>query len=110
MQRIKNYFLAFGTRLKALVDKSALLLILPAMLILGVLDLPKTAAIASWMLFGAVLVGFCIQISRIAWSPLDFTALVDKAMEDSRACATIVAAIIIFVGLLFLSLAFWTRP
>lgn len=110
MKFLINLYAKFEARILALTDKSALFLMLPALLVLGLVDLPRTLSIASWMLFGAVLVGFCIQISRIAWSSINFQAMVDKAQEDPRACAIIVAAVIVFVGMLFLSLAFWTRP
>jgi len=107
---IRKVYNKFESRLRALVDKSALFLMLPALLLLSLIDLPRTLSVASWMLFGAVLVGFCIQISRIAWAPIDLVALITKAKEDPRACAIIVAAVIVFVAILFLSLALWTRP
>ena len=102
--------LSFETRLGALVDKSSWFLILPAMCIVAAFDWARMLSVLTWMLLLAVVVGFCIQISRVAWSPVDLVRLVDKASEDSLASAVIVAAIIIFVGILVLAGVLWTRP
>lgn len=105
-----NLFKKFKPRLAALIDKSALFLILPALAIVACIDLPRTLSVVTWMLFAAILVGFCIQISRAAWSPINLVGLIDKAGEDPRAAATVVAAVIHFVGFLVLALVLWTRP
>jgi hypothetical protein len=110
MKLLKRWYGKFEARIHAFGDKSAWFLMLPALLILSLIDLPRTAAILGWMLFAAVLIGFCIQISRIAWSPINLVDLIERAKEDPLACAIIVAAVVYFVGQLFGSLVVWTRP
>lgn len=107
---LKKVYSKFQTRLAALVDKSAWFLILPALAIVYCIDPVRTLSVLTWMLFVAILVGFCIQISRIAWSPVDLVAMVNSAERDPRASAIVVAAVIVFVGLLVLSVVLWTRP
>ncbi|MFS2112743.1 hypothetical protein [Herbaspirillum frisingense] len=107
---LKKFYQKFQTRLAALVDKSAWFLIVPALVIVYCIDPVRTISVLTWMLFVAILVGFCIQISRIAWSPIDLVNMVGMAARDPRASAIVVAAVIVFVGLLVLSVVLWTRP
>ncbi|KAF1043073.1 MAG: hypothetical protein GAK35_02393 [Herbaspirillum frisingense] len=107
---LKKIYEAFEARLAALVDKSSWFLIVPALAVVACIDLPRTISVLTWMAFVAILVGFCIQISRVAWSPVDLVALLTKAREDARASAIVVAAVIHFVAILVLAVVLWTRP
>lgn len=91
-------------------DKNAWLLAGPAMGLLAYLDDAKLLTLLEWMVYAAVIAGFSIQISRTMFPQIKLTAMVEKAMEDSRAAGAVAAALVVFVGLLFLSLAFWTKP
>ncbi len=110
MKLLQMIYLKFESRLKAFGDKSAWFLILPALGVLMLIDAPRVASITVWMLFGAVLAGFCVQISRIVWPGVDLPQLIAKAREEPLPASIIVAAIIIFVAVMFLSLALWTKP
>ena len=107
---LKKLYEKFEARFAALMDKSSWFLILPALALVCCMDLPRALSVLTWMAFAAILVGVCIQISRVAWSPVDLVALVKKAGEDARASAIVVAAVIHFVALLVLAVVLWTRP
>lgn len=97
-------------RLSALVDKSALLLILPAFVILLLLDAPAAKALVQWSLFALVIAGVAVIISRVIFPQIDLNAYLKKALNGSMAGATVSAAIITFVGLLILAIVLWAKP
>ncbi len=100
----------FGRRLLGFVDKSAWILILPAMLALYVIDPSMSSTLLQWSLFGIVLSGVSIIISRTTFPHIDLSVLIDDARRNKNtASAIIVAAIIIFVGLVFFAMIFWAK-
>lgn len=91
-------------------DRNSWFLAAPAMALLAYIDDAKLLTLLEWMVYAAVIAGFAIQISRTIFPQIKLTAMVEKAMEDPRGSGAVVAALIIFVGLLFMSLAMWTKP
>lgn len=96
-------------RIAALFDKSAWLLIAPAIALLYWIDPPLAKTFGQWSLFFLVLAGMAVIISRIVFPQVDLTAFVRRAASGDRASATVVAAIVLFVGLLILSGVMWVK-
>lgn len=96
-------------RLAALLDKSAWLLIAPALIALYLLDPPLARTFAQWSLFFLVLAGMAVVISRIVFPQVDLTGFVRRAAGGDRASATVAAAIVLFVGILILSGVIWVK-
>lgn len=96
--------------LTVFLDKSAMKLAVPTAALLGYMDLPKLLTLLEWMLYAAVIAGFAIQISRFVFPQIKLDEIVGKASETPSSAATVVASIVIFVGILMLALALWTKP
>lgn len=97
-------------RLSVLTDKSAFLLTAPFALALYFIDAAMTKTLLQWLLFAPVLAGVAVLVSRIIFPQIDLGEHADLAKNGSVGSGLIVAAIILFVGLLVLSLASWARP
>ena len=99
-----------NSRLGALADKSAWLLIAPAIAALYVVDPAMAQTLLQWALFGSVLAGAAIIISRIIFPQIKLTDLVGEATsENNVAAGIIVAAVVLFVGLVMLALVIWAK-
>lgn len=97
-------------RFMALFDKSAWMLIAPAMIVLAFLDPPMAKMLAQWSLFFLVLTGVAIVISRIVFPNINLTEFVRSAIEDHNAAAGAVAAAVVnFVGLLIVAAVLWVK-
>lgn len=95
--------------LAALRTSSVWLLILPALAILALVDLPLARTMLEWTLFALVLAGLSIAVSIVTFPQVNLTDLVRRAMEGDQASATIAAALLVFEGLLFYSMVFWAK-
>ena len=96
-------------RLKFLFDKSALLLIVPAMIALFLLSPSMARTMIEWSLFAFVLAGAAIIISRLAFPQIYLTDFVNQSLNGNRAAAVVTSAIILFVAALIFTLAFWAK-
>lgn len=96
-------------RLKSLLDQSAWLLMLPASLILFLIDPSMAKTVAQWTLIALVLAGVAIIVSRIAFPQLDFDDLLPRVLQGNIAAALVLAALVLCWGLIFLSLVLWAR-
>ena len=96
-------------RLKSLFDQSAWLLMLPACLVLFLIDADMAVAVAQLTLVAMVLAGVANIVSRIAFPQLDIQHLLRLVCKDNRAAAIVLAALVLCVGLIFLSLVLWAR-
>lgn len=106
-----SFFTSLSKRLAALGDKSALLLILPAVAALFFIDTPLIKTLVEWTLFGIALSGVTIVISRIAFPQIKLSDLVHAAHEDKNLAAGVVAAaVVLFVGIVFVALVLWAKP
>lgn len=92
------------------LDSQALLLLLPALALLYAIDGPKTLTLLEWMLFAAVIGGFAIQISLTIFPQVKLGELVERAADDPKGAAMVAAALIVFVGMLILSIVLWAKP
>lgn len=108
---LKAFYAALRKRVvNTFGDKNAWFLAIPAGALLLFLDVAKLLTLLEWMLYAAVIAGFAIQISRTVFPQVDLTEMVKKAREESRSAGAVASALIVFVGLLILSIALWTKP
>lgn len=97
-------------RAAAFIDKSAWLLILPAVAYLFFVDTAMARTLLDWTAYALVLSGIAIIISRVTFPQIDLSDLVDKVSKTGdRAAAMVVSAIIMFVGIVILALVLWAR-
>lgn len=101
----------WARRLAALFDLSAWMLIAPAFAALYAIDAPSAMTLAQWSLFALVLAGVAVVISRIVFPQIHLTKWLTEASRDnSTAAGLVVAALVMFVGIVMLTLAIWAKP
>lgn len=106
MKQLSSFFRRFS----ALADKSAIFLILPCAIILYFIDKAMFATLLQWLVFAPVLAGVAIIVSRVTFPQVPLTKLVEQAyQEGNRAAGFVAGALIVFVGLLILSLVLWAK-
>ncbi|ATI15736.1 holin [Bordetella phage vB_BbrM_PHB04] len=97
-------------RLKALIDPSAWLLILPAVLYLFFfVDPAMVRTLLEWTSYALVLSGIAIVISRVIFPQIQLGDLMHDVMIGNRAAGTVVASVVLFVGIVVLSLVLWAK-
>lgn len=97
-------------RTRAMFDKSAWMLITPAIVGIYLLDAALARTLATWMLFALVIAGAAVIISRIIFPQIDLNTLLRQVQEKNNTGAGIVvAAVILFVGLVMLALVLWAK-
>lgn len=97
-------------RLAALFDKSAWLLVAPAIVALYFIDRPLALTFAQWGLFFLVLAGMAVVISRIVFPQIDLGDFLQRARDGNPAAGMVSAAVILFVGMLLLAAAvYWIK-
>lgn len=106
---MKNHLESIAKRLRVFGDKSAFLLTAPFAVALYYIDPAMLKTLLQWLLFGPVLAGVAIIISRIVFPHIELNEHIDEAKRGNPASGLIVAAVIVFVGLLVMALAGWSR-
>lgn len=97
-------------RFRAMFDKSAWLLIAPALVIIFLIDASLGRTLLTWSAFGVAIAGVSVIISRIIFPQIDLSALVRQVSDrQNTAAGIVVAAIILFVGLVMLALVMWAK-
>ena len=99
-------------RTSALIDKSAWMLIAPALLVIFLIDPALAKTLLTWMLFGLVIAGASVIISRIVFPQVDLSALLREVLENennSTGAGLVVAAVIMFVGMVMMALVIWAK-
>lgn len=94
---------------QAFAPKAVWLLTIPALLLLGMLDWPLVKTLLQWSVFALVLAGVSIVLSMLIFPQIDLEELVNKAAETPQGSATLAAAVILFLGVLFYTLVFWAK-
>lgn len=103
-------FKADYPRVAAVINKSALTLMIPAFLMLCYMDWALAKTMFQWSLFGIVLSGVAAMISLITFPHIELDRLMASVLDGRNTGAgLVVAAIIMFVGLLTLSLVLWAK-
>lgn len=99
-----------SSRIGALADPSAWLLIAPALAALYAIDPSLAITFAQWSIFGLVLAGASVMISRIIFPQIDLRALVESVLSEKNTAAGLVAAsVVFFVGVVMLSMVIWAK-
>lgn len=93
----------------ALIDKSAWILILPAIVVLAVIDLPLLKTLLSWTTFSVAIAGLSIIISRIVFPQVDLDKLLSRVEEGHAPSAIVATGLMIFVAMVFYSIIFWAK-
>ena len=98
-------------RLTALFDKSAWLMMAPALAGLYYTDEALAKTMVQWSTFALALAGAVVIVSRITFPQIHLGDLIDKAQgeEKSLPAAIIVASLVVFVGMLFLGMVIWAK-
>ena len=99
----------FENRLHALVDKSAWMLIAPALVALFLIDTAMAKTLVQWSLYAVVLAGLGIIISRLTFPQINLSEHVDEARKGNVAAALVVLArTVLLLGILAL-LVIWGK-
>lgn len=96
-------------RLSALVDASAWALILPAVVFLSAIDAALIRTLLEWTSYALVLAGVAIVVSRVTFHQIHVAELMDEVRLGNRAAGAVVAAVVLFVGILVMSLVLWAK-
>lgn len=97
-------------RFKSLFDQGAWFLIVPAAYLLHDIDQAMFATVWQWLLVASVLAGLSIIVSRIVFPQVQIAWLVGEIKERNLAAGLLAAALVVFVGMIFLGLVLWARP
>lgn len=109
MNPIKIFVQRFR-RIRAMFDKSAWLLIAPALLAIFFLDPALGKTLVTWSAFGIAIAGISVIISRIIFPQFKLTELYDHAVERRNLAAAVMAcSIVAFVGIVMLALVIWAK-
>ncbi len=109
MISLKRHLVGYWLRVLALLDKSALLLMAPALLVLYVIDAPMFKTITQWIVVAPVLAGIAVMVSRVIYLKINLTDLVRRSQAGNVAAAIVAAAVILSVSLLFMALILWSK-
>lgn len=96
-------------RIKAVFDKSAWGLILPAILFLFAVDSSMARTLLEWTSYALVLSGIAAIISRVIFPQIEIDAMMRRVKVGDRAAALVVSAVVFFVGIVFLALVIWAK-
>lgn len=96
-------------RLLFLADKSAFILIAPALLVLLLVAPAMARTLVEWTAFAFVLSGASIIITRICFPQIKLTDLVKDTSAGQMSSALLASTVVGFVGLLMLSLVLWGK-
>lgn len=88
---------------------SVWILVVPAAVLLCLTDLSFVETMVQWASFSLVLAGVAIMVSMVVLPQLNLTDLVDLAKGGSIPAAIMVAALVLFLGILFYTLIFWAK-
>lgn len=96
-------------RTLALIDKSAWLLIAPAVIALFFIDLTMLRTLAQWLAFAPVLVGVAVIVSRIVFPQIHLTELVDEVKKGNAAAGILSGCLVLFVAVLVIGMVMWAK-
>ena len=94
-------------RVRALVDRSAWLLIVMGALILGATDYRLLMTLVQWTAFALVLAGVSIVVSRVVFPSVNLGELIERMRSGELPAAVVAAALLVFVGMLFNGIVQW---
>lgn len=104
-----QFISSFLKRFKVLGDKSALVLIVPAVVALFFIDDAMMKTLVQWLIFAPIIAGVAIMVSRIVFPQIDLTRLIKETHEGNKASAIVAGSLLMFVGLLVYALVTWAK-
>jgi uncharacterized membrane protein len=104
-----QFISSFFKRFKALGDKSALFLIIPAVAALFFIDAAMVKTLVQWLIFAPIIAGVAIMVSRVVFPQVNLTQLVKETHEGNKASAILAGALLLFVGVLVYALVTWAK-
>ena len=96
-------------RMRALIDKSAWLLIAPAAIAIYFIDDTMFKTLIQWLLFAPILAGVAVIVSRIVFPQIHLTDLVAEVKSGNVAAGILSGCLVLFVVFLVLSLVMWAK-
>lgn len=75
----------------------------------AIFDVPMVKTILQWTLMFGIFAGFAVIISRFIFNQIDLTAHVKAALRGNNGAGLVVLGVLIFMGLLIMSLTFWGK-
>lgn len=94
----------------ALFDKSAWLLMAPALAGLYAVDPAMAETLVQWTLFALALAGAAVIVSRIVFPQISIGEMVEAVRTSGGAGpGIVVAAVVLFVGIVFLGMVIWAK-
>lgn len=96
-------------RLKALLDKSAWLLILPSIVALFFIDKAMLETLVQWLVFAPVLAGVAIIVSRVVFPQIHLTTLVNQVHKGNTGAAILASSLVLFVAIVIVALVMWAK-
>lgn len=100
---------SIAKRLRALIDKTALLMMLPCIALLWFIDEAMLLTVVQWLLVAPIITGLAVIVSRMMFPQIELTALLREAHGGNRGAGIVVSGLLLFVGLLILSLVMWAK-
>jgi multisubunit Na+/H+ antiporter MnhB subunit len=97
-------------RMRVFSDLSAWFLIAPALAVLWFIDAPTAKALLQWSMFGIVMAGVGVMVSRLVFPDLHLNDFLKRAYNGGIGAAIVSASVILFVGIVFLGLIVWAKP
>ena len=102
-------FESFSKRLKALIDKSALILIIPALIAMYFIDPAMAKTLVDWTVFAPIMAGIAVVVSRIVFHRIELTKLIILTEKGNMAAAVLASSIVLFVAIVFMALVMWVK-
>jgi hypothetical protein len=108
-QLVPSFLSELRLRLAALLDKSAWLLILPALALLLWAYSPAVATLLQWALYVPLFAGISIIVSLLVFPQVKVQELYDAALIGNLSAALVLVALMSFYLVLLLTLLSWVR-
>ncbi len=106
---MNKHLKGFWLRIVAACDKTALLLIVPALLLLAYIDLPMFKTIIQWVIVAPVLAGIAVIVSRVIYVKVGLTDLIVRSRAGNTAAAIVAASLIFSIALIFMAVVLWSK-
>lgn len=105
MENVKKIF----ERLGSLLDKSAWIMMVIGMLILGFSDFELLVTLVKWISFTFIVAGVSIFLSRITFSTIDFKEFLEMVRQGNVAAGLVMGAVVLYVAIVGLSVIIWAK-
>ncbi len=110
MNRIVEHFLErLKPRLVPFGDLTAWVLLIVAAIPLLMIDRPMFVTLIQWTLYALALGGIAVVLSRVLLPHVRLSELLEEARKGNGAAGAVAAAVILFLGILMLSMVLWAR-